>query len=161
MEKMIQANKDPDILIKETDQEFVHVKLTKVTVIPGKEQFPRTDFEVKCYKPEVFKKLEDLRYDTKSPMVWYKIGGFTEAIVIHDPVLWAKQKREKTEAESEAEKKEKERITAELKEKEDADYELKKAARAERDQKKRDERKLDKKANAKAAAIVKRGQGTA
>ena len=149
MEKMIQANKDPNILIKETDQEFVHVKLTKRTVIPGKEQFPRVDYEVKCYKPDVFKKMEDLRYAAQ-PIIWYRAGGFTEAIVVHDPKLWTKQKREKEEAENEAEKKEKERITAELKEKEEADNEVKKAARAARDQKRLKA----------AAAKGRKGQGT-
>jgi len=134
MEKMIPANKDPNILIKETDQEFVHVKLTKKTVIPGRETEPRVDYEVKCYKPDVFKKMEDLRYAAQ-PIIWYRAGGFVEAIVVHDPELWAKRKREKEEAESEAEKKEKERIAAEKKEKEEADYEIKKAARAARDQK--------------------------
>ena len=181
MEKMIPANKDPEILIKESDQEFVHVKLTKRTVIPGKEQYPRIDYEVKCFKPDVFKKLEDLRYAAQ-PIVWYRAGGFSEAIVVHDPELWAKQRTEEEEAkkreaeerqrkefdeiekkegkdaaekkrkELEAKDKEEKRIAAELKEKEEADKdEAKKAARATRDLKRL---KV-------AAAKGRKGQGTA
>ena len=157
MEKMIQANKDPNILIKETDQEFVHVKLTKKTVVPGQEQYPRTDFEVKCFKPEVYKKM--ISFKATFGIDWVRASGFVEAIIIHDPELWAKQK---AETKSEAEKKETQRIVAELKEKKEADYEAKKAARAKRDEKRREERRLDKKANAKANAILaKKGQGTA
>jgi len=146
MEKMIPANKDPDILIKETDQEFVHVMLTKKTVIPGKEQFPRVDYEVKCYKPDVFKKMEDLRYAAQ-PIIWYRAGGFVEAIVVHDPALWAKQK--KAEAE-----KAKEKTEVDLKEKEEAN---KKAAEA----KKVVKSEIRKTSKRIAAKVVRKSQGTA
>lgn len=183
MEKMISANKDPNILIKESDQEFIHVKLTKRTVIPGKEQYPRIDYEVKCYKPDVFKKLEALRYAAQ-PIIWYRAGGFSEAIVVHDPELWAKQRLEKEEAEKKAEEdrrikeiadlekrdkeaadkkrkefeakeKEKKRIAAELKEKEEAE---KKAAEQAKKNVKSEIRKTGKRNSARA---VKKGQGTA
>jgi len=146
MEKMIQANKDPDILIKETDQEFVHVKLTKKTVIPGRETEPRVDYEVKCFKPDVFKKMEDLRYAAQ-PIIWYRAGGFTEAIVVHDPKLWAKQK-------AEADKKAEEKIQADLKEKEEAD---KKAAEA----KKIVKSEIRKTGKRIAAKVARKSQGTA
>ena len=138
MEKMIPANKDPEILIKETDQDFVHVKLTKKTVIPRRETDPSVDYEVKCYIPEVFEKMEALRY-TKQHIVWYRAGGFTEAIVVHDPKLRERQK-------AEADKK----IEADLKEKNEATKE----ARAKRDQTRRIQRK-------RKVAAKGKGQGTA
>lgn len=183
METMIPANKDPEILIKESDQEFIHVKLTKRTVIPGKEQYPRIDYEVKCFKPDVFKKLEDLRYAAQ-PIVWYRAGGFSEAIVVHDPELWAKQRIEKAEAEKkeaeekqrkeleelerrdkdaadkkrkelEAKDKEEKRIAAELKEKKEAE---KKAAELAKKNVKSEIRKTGKRNSARSA---KKSQGTA
>ena len=134
MEKMITANKDPNIMIKETDRDFIHVKLTKKTVIPGREIEPRVDYEVKCYKPEVFEKMEALRH-AKQPIVWYRAGGFAEAIVVHDPKLQEEKKE------------------ADLKEKDEAEeYKVKKEARAKRDQ----ARKIKKK-----VASTRKGQGTA
>lgn len=149
MEKMIQANKDPDILIKETDQEFVHVKLTKKTVIPGRETEPRVDYEVKCYKPDVFKKMEDLRYAAQ-PIIWYRAGGFVEAVVVHDPKLWAKQKAEAEQKETE----EKERIAVDSKEKEEADKKTTEAKKIVKSEIRKTGKRI-------AAKVARKGQGTA
>ena len=167
MEKMIPANMDSSIMIKEVDQFFYHVKLTKITVIPGKEQYPKVDYEVKCYKQDVFKKLEALRY-AKNPIIWYRAGGFTEAVVVHDPVLFelelAKTKvdeevnRKKAFREYE-EKKRKELEALEKKDKEAAEKEHK---RLESEQKEKDieavrkkKEEDDKKAKEEAKKIVK------
>lgn len=134
MEKMITANKDPNIMIKETDRDFIHVKLTKKTVIPGREIEPRVDYEVKCYKPEVFEKMEALRH-AKQPIVWYRAGGFAEAIVVHDPKLQEEKKE------------------ADLKEKNEAEDKVKKEARAKRDQARKTKKNI--------ASKTRKGQETA
>jgi hypothetical protein len=168
MEKMIPANKDSSILIKEVDQFFYHVKLTKVTVIPGKEQFPKVDYEVKCYKQDVFKKLEALRYAAQ-PIIWYRAGGFTEAIVVHDPVLFELEEAKAKAAEENERKKvfkeyeEKKRKELEALEKKDKAAADKERERLEKEQKEKEriavklkeDQETEKKAKEEAKKIIK------
>jgi hypothetical protein len=183
MEKMIPANKDSTIMIKEIDQYFYHVKLTKRTIIPGKEQYPQVTFDIRCYKPDVFQKMEALRY-AKQPIIWYRAGGFTDAIVVHDPILFEKEQqkkalelKEKEEKDAENKKKElaewerdkleaeekKKKEQAELKEKEEA---RKKEAKKEADRLKSEARKIKKREAVKiertiAAGVAAKSQKTA
>ncbi len=83
---MIPANKDNSVMIKEIDRYCYHVKLERRDVRPGQEQFPSIKHFVKCYKKDVFEKMEAQRH-AKNPIIWYRAGGFVSAVVIHDPNL--------------------------------------------------------------------------
>jgi hypothetical protein len=88
--KMIPANKDSSVMIKEIDRYCYHVKLERRDIRPGQEQYPSIKHFVKCFKKDVFEKMEALRH-AKNPTIWYRAGGFVSAIVIHDPNLEGKE----------------------------------------------------------------------
>jgi hypothetical protein len=81
--EMIKANMDESVMIKEINRNAIHVRLTKISVRPGREKYPSTAETIKCYPIATFEKLEALRY-AKSPMVWYTTGGFDEMKIVHD-----------------------------------------------------------------------------
>jgi len=91
-EKFMPANRDPSEQIKMIDGDCVHVRLQRRTVIPGKEQYPIVTHVVKCYKKEVFEKLEALRNAPQS-IDWVHVGGFSSAQTIHNPDLLTDEQR--------------------------------------------------------------------
>ena len=83
---MIKANRDPNVEIKASDRFAYHVRLERRSVRPGNEQYPEVSNHIKCFPKETFEKMEALR-NSRSPIVWYRAGGFTSATVVHDPNL--------------------------------------------------------------------------
>ena len=99
--EMIKANLDPDELIKEIDKFAIHVRLTRITTIPGR-KIPSVSNQVKCYTVRTFEAMEAMR-NSRQPIVWYKAGGFDEARIIHDGRLVGKPEvKALTEEEKEA-----------------------------------------------------------
>jgi hypothetical protein len=88
--KMIPANKDNSIMIKENDRYCYHVKLERRAVRPGNEQYPEISHHVKCFKKDVYEKMEALNRG-RNPINWVRAGGFVAAKVIHDPNLEEKE----------------------------------------------------------------------
>lgn len=84
--EMIKANRDPSVEIKASDRFAYHVRLERRSVKPGNEQYPEVSHHIKCYTKNVFEKMEALR-NSRSPIIWYRAGGFTSATVVHDPNL--------------------------------------------------------------------------
>jgi len=84
--EMIEANKDATVLIKASDRFAYHVRLERRSVRPGNEQYPEVSHHIKCFPKDTFEKMEKLR-NASSPIVWYRAGGFTSAVVVHDPNL--------------------------------------------------------------------------
>jgi hypothetical protein len=80
---MIKANLDETVMIKEVDVTAIHVRLSKITVTPGKEKYPSTSQTIKCFPIATFEKMEAMRY-AKSPLIWYRAGGFDEMKIVHD-----------------------------------------------------------------------------
>ena len=76
--KLRKANKDPDVEILLHDAMNFHFKCTRVTVIPGNEQFPSRLSTVRQFKPEILAKLTS---------EWPRIANYQEARLIHDPTL--------------------------------------------------------------------------
>jgi hypothetical protein len=81
--EMMQANQDENVTIKVIDRNCIHVRLEKITVTPGKEKYPSTSTQIKCFPIATFEKLEAMRY-AKSPTVWYRNGGFDSIKIVHD-----------------------------------------------------------------------------
>lgn len=86
---MIKANLDDTVQIKETDQYAIHVQLSRISITPGREKYPSTFKTIKCFPVATFEKMEALRY-AKSPIIWYRAGGFDEMRVVHDGRLLGK-----------------------------------------------------------------------
>jgi hypothetical protein len=84
--EMIKANRDPSVEIKASDRFAYHVRLERRSVRPGNEQYPEVSHHIKCYPKDTFEKMEALR-NARSPIIWYRAGGFTSATVVHDPNL--------------------------------------------------------------------------
>jgi hypothetical protein len=80
---MIKANLDETVMIKEIDVNCIHVRLSRITVTPGRERYPSTSTQIKCFTVKTFEAMEAMRY-AKSPTIWYRAGGFDEATVVHD-----------------------------------------------------------------------------
>jgi len=98
-EKMMPANRSKDGLqIKMIDGLCTHVRLERRTIIPGKEQYPVVTHIVRCYQKEIFDKMEDLRNDPKTPIVWYFAGGFSSAEVVHSADYLTDKEREEITA---------------------------------------------------------------
>jgi len=82
-QKLFKANQDESVFIKESDRLGIHVRLEKITVTPGREKYPSTTTQIKCFPIATFEKLEAMRY-AKSPLVWYVSGGWDEMKIVHD-----------------------------------------------------------------------------
>ena len=83
---MIKANRDETVMIKASDRFAYHVRLERRSVRTGNEQYPEVSHHIKCFSKETFEKMEAMR-NARSPIVWYRAGGFTSATVVHDPNL--------------------------------------------------------------------------
>lgn len=81
--ELISANIEKDVLIKESDKNCIHVRLEKITITPGREKYPSTSTQIKCFTIATFEKLEAMRY-AKSPTIWYRNGGFDSIKIVHD-----------------------------------------------------------------------------
>lgn len=106
--KMIPANKDGKILIKETDQYYYHVKLQRRAINPNNAAYPNITEIVQIFPKEEFEVLENLR-NAKQPVVWFHAAGFSEAVVVHDPTLLPPPEKAEITGNKSAEEKRKER----------------------------------------------------
>lgn len=86
MSKLIPANLETSVLIKESDQYCYHVRLTRIAINPDDPSHPSVSKDIKCFTKETFEKMEALR-NAKSPIIWYRAGGYDECKVVHDPNL--------------------------------------------------------------------------
>lgn len=103
---MIQANKDPKILIKEKDKYFWHVEQTRRDVKPGNDPTNvRITTWVKVYRTRDYKRIFEPQ-PTKRGRAQVAVGamnllpacGIREARLVHDPVLQREiEAREKAE----------------------------------------------------------------
>ena len=126
---MIPANKDPNILIKKTDERYYHVKLQRRSVNPAEPTRPGIMETIQVFSVDEFKVLEAHQY-SKQPLVWFHAAGFSEAIVVHDPTLLPpEEKADVIRDDNEAKQKQKERM-AEDKAKRMANLEIARAAKA-------------------------------
>lgn len=79
---MLQANKDPNVLIKEISKHCVHVRLTK-RAFDGKDLATMSSFDViQVFTPEEFELMEKRK--NAGTLDWVKVSGFAEARVVHD-----------------------------------------------------------------------------
>lgn len=108
--KLISANIEKDVFIKESDKNGIHVRLTKLSVNPKDPLNINRAEQVKCFSVQTFEKLEAMRY-AKSPVIWYVAGGFKEMKVVHDGRLEdVPEDKSQTLEEVEAAKREKRRL---------------------------------------------------
>ena len=88
---MIQANKDPNVLIKEISKHCVHVRLTKVAFDDKDPAGTMTQSSViQVFSPEEFERMEGLKTG-QYKIDWVKVAGFREARVVHDGRLVAEE----------------------------------------------------------------------
>lgn len=89
--KMIKANRDETVLIKEAAKYHIHVRLSTTNFNPNDPTIQSTRSVIQVYTPEEYKKMEAMR-NGKHPMIWYRVAGFKEAKVVHDGRLVPKEK---------------------------------------------------------------------
>lgn len=92
---MIQANRDPNVFIKEIDKHCIHVRLTKVDVNPADPvRFRSENSIIQVFSAVDFEKMQKRH---SNPDEWVKIGGFTSAYVVHDGRLVPQEETVKDE----------------------------------------------------------------
>ncbi len=82
-QKLLKANQDESVFIKESDRFGIHVRLTRLSVNPKDPLNINRVEQIKCFPVATFEKLEAMRYQ-KNPLVWYVAGGFKELKIVHD-----------------------------------------------------------------------------
>ena len=87
--KLIEANRDPNVLIKETERYNIHVRLIKVAVNPADPVNKRSENErIQIFSPKEYDMMIK-RHST--PDEWVRIGGFHSAAIVHDGRLEPKE----------------------------------------------------------------------
>lgn len=94
----IEANKEPSVLIKETEKHNIHVLLTRKGFNERDPLATMSEFDViQIFTPEEFEAMQ--RRHSK-PDEWVKIAGFVSARVVHDGRLETKEEGEVIEPDS-------------------------------------------------------------
>jgi len=88
-QKTRSANKDKTVEILLHDSMNYHFKCVRISVTPGKEQFPSRMTIIRQFKKEVLDKL---------PETWPQLANFQETILVHDPTLMSEQELKEAEA---------------------------------------------------------------
>ena len=108
----MRANKDPNIIIKETDSKFYHVEFTKI-VPDGNSKRTKDLKTIQLYDRKSFKRTFSDK-DSAVNRLGIACTGFDEVRIVHDPVL-----QEELEHKAEQERIEKEKAEAEKKTQDD------------------------------------------
>ena len=83
--KMIPANLDKSIMIKEKDQDFHNIQITSIRINPADPTHPVTKTEVKVFRAIDFRKYFEC--STEKQIHYLKVMGIDNAKVVHDPNL--------------------------------------------------------------------------
>jgi len=84
--KLIPANKDRTVLIKEEDQNCFHVRCERVTILPGDPLHPVRNSWIQVFDVATWLKFEKLGTG-RNPVDWKKASLVNSAVVVHDPRL--------------------------------------------------------------------------
>jgi hypothetical protein len=99
MKKMMKANRDENVLIKEISKYNVHVRLEKIAVDPRDPAHPVKSYKIAVFSPAEFEKME-ANTGGNHPINWVRVSGFDSAYVVHDGrLLPPEEKIEKSEVE--------------------------------------------------------------
>ena len=82
-DKLIPANKDRTILIKEKDAGFMHVKCTRITILPGDPLHPVRNTWVQIFDLPTWLRMQQLK-EAKVAVDWQKASLVSEAVIVHD-----------------------------------------------------------------------------
>lgn len=96
----IQANRDPNVQIKEIAKHMIHVRLTKVAFDEKDPEGTRSESHtIQVFTPKEFEKMEAQKDPKKTahPFDWVLVAGFRKAFVVHDGRSVPKEEEKKDE----------------------------------------------------------------
>ena len=85
-QKLIPANRDSSVLIKESDAHCVHVRLHRLTLLPSDPFRPIHNSWVQCFELQTWLKMQSLKNDPRMPVDWTKAALVNSFEVVHMPV---------------------------------------------------------------------------
>ena len=89
--KLIPANKDRTVLIKEEDAGVFSVRLERVTILPGDPLHPVRNTWIQTFDVATWLKFQKLA-EGRNPVDWKKAALVNSAVVVHDPRIVNNQK---------------------------------------------------------------------
>lgn len=84
--KLVQANVCPEYWIKESDLDQWHIELTRMTIIPGKQDAPQFSSFVQTFSPAEWERLAGLD-GIKNPVNWMKASLVHSYKIVHNPLI--------------------------------------------------------------------------
>lgn len=84
--ELIPANKDRTVLIKKRDEGDFHIRLHRITVLPGDPLHPIHNSWVQIYDLPTWLKMQKMK-EAKISVDWMKASLVNSFEVVHDPRL--------------------------------------------------------------------------
>ena len=81
---LIPANKDKNVLIKQKDSSYFHVRLHRVTILPGRPLEPVRNSWIQIFDTETWLKMQKMK-EAKISVDWMKAALVERFEVVHDP----------------------------------------------------------------------------
>lgn len=92
MNKMIPANRDSSVMIREDAKYCIHVRLLKTNYDPNNPRNQSMRSFIQVFTVQEFEKNEAQKY-AKQAFNWVTVSGFDEAYIVHDGRLVAKEEK--------------------------------------------------------------------
>ncbi len=85
-QRLVPANRDSSVLIKECDVHNVHVRLHRLTLLPSDPFRPIHNQWIQQFELPTWLKMQSLKNDPRMPVDWCKASLVNSFEIVHFPV---------------------------------------------------------------------------